>query len=129
MGTPSHDETPGLFDRFAAWTAYQVSQAPFFMFCVLLVVVWLPTYPLIGDFAVWSLWINNPSSIITFLLVALLQNTTARADKASQQKQNATADALADLFDWLAVEFGADQLSAQANELRAAVGLEERVSS
>lgn len=45
----------------------------------------------------WHLIINTATTIVTFLLVALLQNTQKRADDALQQKLNALADALADL--------------------------------
>ena len=37
------------------------------------------------------------TTIVTFLLVALLQNTEKRADEAVQHKLNAVADGLADL--------------------------------
>jgi low affinity Fe/Cu permease len=65
---------------------------------------------------------NAATTIITFLLVALLQNSQQRADLAVQHKLNAIADALADLMDFY--EEDDDQ-----DELRAAVGLEERESS
>ena len=31
----------GFFDRFAGWAAILASRAPFFAFCLLLVVIWL----------------------------------------------------------------------------------------
>ena len=64
--------------------------------------------------------INTFTSTITFLLVALLQNTETRAENATQRKLNAIADALADLMDHL----GSDDpdLSRSRQELAAAVG-------
>ena len=46
----------------------------------------------------WQVVINTVTTIITFLLVALLQNTQSRADQAVQQKLNALADGLWDLM-------------------------------
>lgn len=63
----------GLFDRFADRTSRLVSQAPFFAACVLLVLVWAPTI-LFLSFNTWQLLINTATTIVTFLLVALLQN-------------------------------------------------------
>jgi len=47
---------------------------------VLLVVVWAPTYLLVGNFDTYQLIINTPTTIITFPLVALLQNTQRRSE-------------------------------------------------
>jgi low affinity Fe/Cu permease len=116
-----------LFDRFAGRASGIVSRAPFFTFCMLLVVVWLPSYFLFGNIDTWQLVINTLTTIVTFLLVALLQNSQTRADQAVQQKLNAIADGLADLMAAQSQK-GAD-LSRDIEELRAAVGLEERESA
>lgn len=65
--------------------------------------------------------------MITFLLVALLQNSQARADAAAQHKLNELSNALANLIQAL----GADgrELRRDVRELKAAVGLEERERS
>lgn len=116
----------GFFDRFASMAAVFASRPWFFACCLMLVVVWVPT---ITFFPVdtWQLLINTATTIVTFLLVALLQNTQTRADAAVQHKLNAVADALSDLMRHL----GADnpELRRDATELRAAVGLEERESA
>lgn len=109
---------PGLFDRFADAVSRFVSRAWFFAGCVALVVIWAPSYLLIKDLDVYQLLINTATTIVTFLLVALIQNTQTRADAAVQQKLNALAQALAGLVD-----------DDTARELRQAVGLEERESS
>src|SRR3954447_19711294 len=82
----------GYFDRFAQRSAEYVSKAPFFAFCVGLVVVWAPSYFLVDDFDTYQLLINTPTTIITFLLVALLQNTQQRGDQATHKKLDAVAD-------------------------------------
>ena len=76
----------GFFDRFAGWAALVASRAYFFAFCVLLIVVWAPSFLLIGDVDTWQLIINTATTIVTFLMVALLQNTQTRSDQAVQHK-------------------------------------------
>ena len=90
----------GRFDRFAA-VASRFASRDFFAGCVLLVVVWAPTYFLFGSVDTWQLLINTATTIITFLMVALVQNSQTRADQAVQHKLNAIADALADLMEHL----------------------------
>lgn len=105
------------FDRFAERASGLVSHAAFFTLCVLIVVIWFPTlfFMAINDS---QLIINTATTIVTFLLVALLENTSKRANDAVQHKLNAMAAALALLMDDTDYEYEAD-------ELRAAVGLED----
>ena len=49
--------------------------APFFVACVGLVLLWLLSYPLFGSSDTWQLVINTATTIVTFLMVALLQNS------------------------------------------------------
>ena len=118
---------PSFFDRFATIVNRFVSRAWFFAMCLLLVVIWAPSYFLIGDLDTWQLIINTATTIVTFLLVALLQNTQTRADNALQHKLNGIADALADLM--VAMSDKYPKLAEDELELRAAVGLEDRESS
>ncbi|MGU3586880.1 low affinity iron permease family protein [Rhodococcus sp. C26F] len=113
-----------LFDRFATRADTLVSRAAFFAFCVLLVLVWAPSFLLLDNIDTWQLIINTLTTIVTFLLVALLQNTQKRADDAIQHKLNAIADGLADLMAQLSREHPGLQIDCE--ELRAAVGLEHR---
>jgi len=94
--------------------------------CVLLVLVWAPSFFVIGSVDTWQLIINTATTIVTFLMVALLQNSQTRANKATQDKLNAIADGLADLM----LSLGRDdpKLNEDLKELRAAVGLEDRES-
>ena len=112
----------GWFDTFATGASKFVSRAWFFAFCVLLVVVWAPSIVLIHSISTWQLIINTLTTIITFLLVALLQNTQERSDRATQDKLNAMAEALSKMA-------AAQGLKKDAAELRSAVGLEDRESS
>jgi low affinity Fe/Cu permease len=112
----------GWFDTFATGASKFVSRAWFFAFCVALVVVWAPSIALIHNISTWQLIINTLTTIITFLLVALLQNTQERSDRATQDKLNAISAALSKMA-------AAQGLKKDADELRAAVGLEDRESS
>ncbi len=124
----------GVFDRFAGRASELVSRAPFFAFCLLLVAAWLVEGAIriatdgasafLGDS--YQLQINTTTTIITFLLVALLQNSQTRSDRAIQHKLNAVADGLADLMDHLAERADDQDLRRDIRELRAAVGLEQR---
>jgi hypothetical protein len=119
----------GFFDRFAGWASTAASRATFFAFCVLLIIVWAPSIVLLRSVDTWQLVINTATTIITFLMVALLQNSQTRSDQAVQHKLNALADGLADVMDHLATGSGERDLQADMKELRAAVGLEDYEST
>jgi hypothetical protein len=118
----------GGFDRFAELASRLASRAWFFFCCVLIVVVWAPSLAVFKNIDTWQLVINTLTTIVTFLLVALLQNSQTRSDLAVQHKLNAIADGLADLMAHLAKgDHGA--MDQDMRELRAAVGLESREST
>src|SRR5215471_14058773 len=112
----------GPFDRFAGVSSHIVGRAAFFAFCVLLVLLWVPTIFLLQSIDTWQLIINTITTIITFLMVALLQNSQTRSDQALQHKLNAIADGLADLMRSTAGDDA--RLLHDERDLRAAVGLE-----
>ena len=116
-----------MFDRFAGAAAGFFSQPWFFAGCLLLVLLWAPSYFLIGTVDTWQLIINTATTIVTFLMVALLQNTQTRADEATQDKLNAIADGLADLM--ASLGRSDPRLVEDLKELRDAVGLEDRESA
>ena len=116
---------PGVFDRFATSASRLFSRASFFAFCVLLVLVWAPSYFVIGNLDTWQLIINTATTIITFLMVALLQNSETRSDEAVQDKLNAIAEAMSRMM----AEHPSADLDDAITELRDAVGLEDRERS
>lgn len=76
------------FDKFADRVEKLVANAWFFGACVVLVVVWFPTlFFLKVDTS--QLIINTATTIITFLLVALLQNTQERFERAQNKRWEA----------------------------------------
>jgi low affinity Fe/Cu permease len=121
-------ERVGFFDRFAGHAAKFASRAPFFAACVLLILLWAPTIFLL-NFDTSQLLINTATTIVTFLLVALLQNSQTRNDQATQHKLNAIADGLADLMERFADQTDDSSLHDEIDELKSAVGLEDREST
>ncbi len=110
-----------VFDRFAGWAAEFGSHAACFIACLLLVVLWLPSFFLFRSVDTWQLIINTVTTIITFLLVALLQNAQRRGELAVHQKLDAIADGLADLME--RHDEGGD-FRKDVVDLRRAVGVE-----
>jgi low affinity Fe/Cu permease len=79
-------KSKSLFTRFAKWTARASGRPPAFILAVLVVVVWALTGPLFGYSDTWQLVINTGTTIITFLMVFLIQNTQNRDSEAIQVK-------------------------------------------
>jgi low affinity Fe/Cu permease len=136
-GLPSSvSDQLGLFDRFATAVGRLVSRAPFFAAAVAIVVAWLIEGAVLvatkGPSAfldqTYQLQINTVTTVITFLLVALLQNTQARDNIAIQDKLNAVAEGLSELMDHVQSE-EKDQMRDAIRELRDAVGLEAKVGA
>ena len=74
------------FTRFAKWTARKTGQPFAFITAAAVIVVWLITGPLFGYSDTWQLVINTGTTIITFLMVFLIQNTQNRDGEAVQIK-------------------------------------------
>jgi low affinity Fe/Cu permease len=113
---------PSVFDRFAERATELVSGAVFFILCVLLVLLWAPTYFLLHSLNTWQLIINTITTIVTFLLVALLQNSQQRVEEGMNVKLDALAEGLADLLE----KHGKP---GDVSDLRKAVGAESTASS
>lgn len=112
------------FDRLANAVSNVTAKAGFFGLCVLVVLLWAPSYFLFGTIDTWQLVINTFTTIVTFLLVALLQNTQRRSEKALHVKLDAIAEGLADLME--SQEPEDPSLVGDVAELRRAVGIEHR---
>jgi low affinity Fe/Cu permease len=76
----------GWFTRFAKWTARAVGRPLAFILALLVVVVWVVTGPLFGFSDTWQLIINTGTTIVTFLMVFLIQSTQNRDSEAIQVK-------------------------------------------
>jgi low affinity Fe/Cu permease len=75
-----------LFTRFANATARWAGNPLTFIVCMGLVVAWALRGPLFGFSDTWQLVINTSTTIVTFLMVFLIQNTQNRDSGAIQAK-------------------------------------------
>lgn len=75
-----------LFTRIANTVARVAGLPPTFAACSLIVIVWALSGPLFGFSDTWQLVINTGTTIITFLMVFLIQNTQNRDGAAIQAK-------------------------------------------
>lgn len=119
-----HDDNRSPFERFVEATYRRVSEAPFFFVCAAIVIGWLLSLPLWVDLKAWQVAIHTVSSVLTLLLLVLLENASRRAEEASQEKLNVIAEALAALMESSA--HTDPHLRKAAERLRDAVGLEAR---
>jgi low affinity Fe/Cu permease len=74
------------FAHFAHETARLTGKPITFLICVALVVIWAATGPFFHYSDTWQLVINTSTTIITFLMVFLIQNTQNRDTLALQIK-------------------------------------------
>lgn len=74
------------FTTFAKATSRTSGRPVAFMLAVGVVVAWLVTGPLFGFSDTWQLVINTGTTIVTFLMVFLIQNTQNRDSEAIQVK-------------------------------------------
>jgi low affinity Fe/Cu permease len=68
----------GMFSAAALWTSQQCGRASTFILACAAIVVWAVTGPVFGFSDTWQLVINTGTTIITFLMVFLIQNTQNR---------------------------------------------------
>ena len=77
-----------LFIRFAKATSRWSGRPMAFLLALAIVLVWLFSGPLFGFSDTWQLVINTGTTIVTFLMVFLIQNTQNRDAEAVQIKLN-----------------------------------------
>jgi low affinity Fe/Cu permease len=73
------------YTGFAKKAAHLCGRPGTFVLAALVIVVWLVTGPLFGFSDTWQLVINTGTTIITFLMVFLIQNTQNRDTEAMQE--------------------------------------------
>jgi low affinity Fe/Cu permease len=74
------------YSRFAKSAAHFCGRPRVFSLAVGIIAVWIITGPLFGFSDTWQLVINTGTTIITFLMVFLIQNTQNRDTEAIQIK-------------------------------------------
>jgi len=87
------DEAAERGSPFRAWFGHVATRASdamgsawAFMVAACVILVWLVTGPIFGFSDTWQLVINTGTTIVTFLMVFLIQNTQNRDAKATQLK-------------------------------------------
>jgi low affinity Fe/Cu permease len=74
------------FDRLAHWTARHAGRASTFALALAIIVAWGVSGPIFHWSDTWQLIINTGTTIVTFLMVFLIQNTQNRDTSALQLK-------------------------------------------
>lgn len=77
-----------FFERFANWAAQFTGSSTAFMGAATIIVLWAVTGPVFGFSETWQLVINTGTTIITFLMVFLIQKAQNKDSKAIQLKLN-----------------------------------------
>ncbi len=67
-----------MFSKFAKWISLMLGNSIAFIMAIVIVVVWALTGPFFHYSDSWQLVINTGTTIITFLMVFLIQNTQNR---------------------------------------------------
>jgi low affinity Fe/Cu permease len=79
-------KSPSWFTAFAQKTAHLAGKPAAFLLAAATIVVWAVTGPLFGYSDTWQLVINTGTTIVTFLMVFLIQNSQNRDSLAFQVK-------------------------------------------
>jgi low affinity Fe/Cu permease len=74
------------FRRFAQRSAVALGTVPAFVAAVVIIIVWLITGPIFHFSDTWQLVINTGTTVVTFLMVFLIQNTQNRETRSLQLK-------------------------------------------
>jgi low affinity Fe/Cu permease len=85
----SDKNRPDVFTRFTTRTAKILGHAWVFVLAVAVLIVWALTGPLLGFSDTWQLVINTSTTIVTFLMVFIIQNTQNRDTAALHVKLDA----------------------------------------
>ena len=78
--------TSRAFSQIAQWTAQQCGRASTFITACIVIIVWGVTGPVFDYSDTWQLIINTGTTIVTFLMVFLMQNTQNRDTVSIQLK-------------------------------------------
>jgi low affinity Fe/Cu permease len=81
-----NSKKPSWFTTFSKTTAHGAGRPAAFYFAVLVIIVWGVTGPIFDYSDTWQLVINTGTTIITFLMVFIIQNTQNRDSQAIHVK-------------------------------------------
>jgi len=112
------------FEQFVETVYLRASGPAMFFVCVAIVIVWFASVPLWVDLKEWQVAIHTVASVLTLLLLVLLENANRRDAESSQEKLNVIAEALAALMESHSEDD--EELRDATRMLREAINLEER---
>jgi low affinity Fe/Cu permease len=79
-------DKPDIFTRFTSKTSSTLGRPGVFVIALGVLVLWAASGPLLGFSDTWQLIINTSTTIITFLMVFIIQNTQNRDNLAMNIK-------------------------------------------
>jgi len=85
-GAEGETQATPLFARFARWVERQVGRSSTFLLAIAAVFLWAACGPIFGWSDTWQLVINTATTIVTFLMVFVIQNAQTRDTQAMQLK-------------------------------------------
>ncbi|HTE02489.1 MAG TPA: low affinity iron permease family protein [Mucilaginibacter sp.] len=77
-----------FFERFSNWATNATGSSAAFIIAVVVIVIWLVTGPVFNYSDTWQLIINTGTTIVTFLMVFLIQKAQNKDSKAIHLKLN-----------------------------------------
>lgn len=77
-----------LFERFANWATIATGSSAAFIGAALIILIWIVTGPVFNYSNTWQLIINTGTTIVTFLMVFLIQKSQNKDSKAIHLKLN-----------------------------------------
>src|SRR4030081_1981303 len=83
---PINANGPGIFTRFANTIALWTGRPIVFSLALLIVLIWAATGPIFNFSDTWQLVINTGTTIVTFLMVFLIQHSQIRDTLSIQIK-------------------------------------------
>jgi low affinity Fe/Cu permease len=89
MARQKSQRIPDIFTRFTSAVSKAMGHAWIFVAAVALLIIWALSGPLLGFSDTWQLIINTSTTIITFLMVFIIQNTQNRDNMAINLKLDA----------------------------------------
>lgn len=77
-----------FFERFSNWATMATGSSAAFIIAIAVIIIWLVTGPMCHYSDTWQLVINTGTTIITFLMVFLIQKSQNKDSKAIHLKLN-----------------------------------------
>ncbi len=77
-----------LFERFSNWATMATGSSAAFIIAIAIILIWIVTGPIFKYSDTWQLIINTGTTIVTFLMVFLIQKSQNKDSKAVHLKLN-----------------------------------------